>query len=133
MHRVRLAEWWWRRRSRTRPASHFSRGSEGANNDNTLTDDLSGVVKYESHGTHRKLLRLQLQGAIGAMMVARGMTPPAAISDEEQQLRQRLDEKRGNLHALQESQWWVDAEEAMVHAIHGGAGGAVQHKRMIIR
>jgi hypothetical protein len=55
--------------------------------DNALTDDLSWAVKYESHGTHLKVGWLQMQGAIRALMVARGMTPPAAISGKEQQPR----------------------------------------------
>ena len=68
---------------------------------------------------------MQLQGAIRALMAARGADAPAVIPGKEQQLRRRLDEERSNLRALQESQRRVDAEEAMRRGVHGGGGGFV--------
>ena len=65
---------------------------------NALTDDLSGAVKYRIHERERAVGKGQLQGAIRALIAARGGTPPGSVTGSVEQLRVWTRVYHGDLH-----------------------------------
>ena len=85
---------------------------------NALTDDLSGAVKYRIHERERAVGKGQLQGAIRALIAARGGTPPGSVTGSVEQLRGHLAEARSRLRAMQGVQHEVNGEEALIRAAY---------------